>query len=79
MVLHELEIIAPVVALQEVGGARLVLQDPGIAAPHLRRESRLDMLLVTGSLIAYINIIYKQSNLIVGFIHTRHVVFIQSW
>ena len=52
MVLHELEVIPPVVALQEVGGAGLVLQDPGIAAPHLRRESGLDMFLVTGSLIA---------------------------
>ena len=45
MVLHKLEVIAPVVALQEVGGAGLVLHDSVIAAPHLRRESRQDMLL----------------------------------
>ena len=52
MVLHKLEVIAPVVALQEVGGAGLVLHDSVIAAPHLRRESRQDMLLITGSFVA---------------------------
>ena len=52
MVLHELEIIPPVVPLEKVGGARLVLHDSGMTAPHLRRESRKDMLPVTGSVIS---------------------------
>ena len=35
MALHELEVVPPVVALEEVGGAWLVLQHPLLAAPHV--------------------------------------------
>ena len=52
MALHELEVISPVVALEDIGGARLVLQHPLVAAPHAGGKSWSNVFLIIGSFIS---------------------------
>ena len=59
MALHELEVVPPVVALEEVGGAWLVLQHPLVAAPHVGGESWLHMFLIIGPVITQHKVLAK--------------------